>query len=277
MKRFIFAFLVFLIASPAFAVEKKETVYDRVIGTGAIRCGYFSWDPAIIKDPNTGEFRGIIYDYMNEVGKTLSLKVEFTEEIGLGDYPAALESGRIDAMCAGIWPTGERARVADFVEPVYYLPLYAYTQAGDTRFDNDIGVLDNPQYKIAVLEGGATSTIRRKMFPQSQVLELPQLTSPSELFVSLAQGKADVVIYDPFTFRSFDASNPGKLRQAGTKPVKIFPNTVAVMRGQEEFRRMLDNATRDLRLSGTIDKIIDRHEKYPGTLLRAAVPYRENP
>jgi len=36
---------------------------------------------------------------------------------------------------------------------------------------------------------------------------------------------------------------------------------------------MLDNATRDLILSGAVNAIIDKYEKYPGTLLRPAKPY----
>ena len=104
--------------------KAQESVYDRVIRTGTLRCGYFLYPPVLSKDPNSGEFSGIFYDYLSELGKALSLKVEWAEEIGLGDAPAALESGRIDAMCAGMFLTAQRARANDFVMPIYYLPMY---------------------------------------------------------------------------------------------------------------------------------------------------------
>lgn len=266
--------VLFALSSQAFA-QDKESVYDRVIKSGTIRCGYFPFPPVLTKDPNTGEFSGIFYDYMNELGKSLSLKIEWTEEIGLGDFPAALESGRIDAMCAGIWLTAQRARVNDFVMPLYYLPLYAYSRTDDTRFDKDILVLNNAQYTMAVLEGGATSMIQKQIFPDVKVYELPQLTSPAELFLSLKDGKADAVIYDLFTYKNFDANNPGKIRRVSDQAIKIYPNAVTVRRGEYEFRQMLSNATMEMHLSGAIEKILKKYEKYPGALYGVAKPYEE--
>lgn len=41
------------------AEANKESTYEREMRTGELRCGYFSWKPAFIKDPNTGEMSGI--------------------------------------------------------------------------------------------------------------------------------------------------------------------------------------------------------------------------
>lgn len=276
IKSVLLVLLFLLTAVPAFAADgarEKESVFDRVIRTGTIRCGYFSWYPAIIKDPNTGEMKGIFYDFMQEVGKILSLKVEFTEEIGLSDYPVALENGRIDAMCGANWLIAQRARVIDFVAPLYYLPLYGFSREGDTRFDQDVFLLNDPQYKMAVLEGGATETIRRMLFPDAIPVELPQLVSPSELFVTLSLGKADAIIYDMFTFGDFEKHNPGKVRRISDAPLKAYPNILAIKRGEDEFKSMLTHAYTDLLLSGTLDRIIDRHEVYKGAIMRVALPY----
>jgi ABC-type amino acid transport substrate-binding protein len=264
---------VALFSFSSIAAHGKPSVYDRVMEKESIRCGYFSWYPALLKDPKTGEFKGILYDYVNAIGKALSLKIEWAEEVGLGDVPAALGSGRIDAMCSGIFPSSERARVMDFVEPPYYIPMFAFSRKGDARFEKDLTVLNDKKYKIAVLEGGITSIIRRQYFPEAQALELSHLNSPAELFVSLAQGKADAVIFDATTFYDFDGHNPGKVQFANPNQVKVYPMAVGISRGQEDFRRMLDNATRDLFLSGGLNAIIARYEKYPGTLLRPAKPY----
>lgn len=272
MKKLLAALLLTIIAFPALAAD-RESVYDRVIQSGKIRCGYFSYPPVLMKDPNTGEFSGIFYDYMNELGKALSLKVEWTEEIGLGDFPAALEAGRIDAMCAGIWLTAQRARVNDFVMPVYYLPLYAYAREDDTRFDKDINIVNDSQYTMAILEGGATSMIQKQLFPNVKVYELPQLTSPAELFTSLAAGKADMVIYDLFTYGNYNANNPGKVQKISSQAVKVYPNAITLRHGEDKFRQMLSNATLEMHLSGAIEKILKKHEKYPGALLNVAKPY----
>lgn len=272
MRTLIIFCLLALFSLPAIA-DDKESAYDRVMRTGTIRCGYFLYPPVLMKDPNSGKFSGIFYDYIEALAKNLSLKVDWAEEIGLADYPAALESGRIDAYCAGTWIRGSRARVHDYIEPLYYLPLYVYVRKDDHRFDKDPYILNAPQYTLAILEGGATETVRQELFEKSKAYTLSQLTSPAELFMSLAEGKADALIYDPFQFQNYDKNNPGILRQASQEKIKIFPNAVAIARGQQEFQRMLSLTTQEMHLSGQIEKIIDNYETYNDSIFRPSLPY----
>ena len=276
MKKIFLALLLLCLAAPAFAADApKESVYDRVMRTGTIRCGYFLYPPALMKDPNTGAMSGIYYDYLEQLGHNLHLKIDWAEEIGLGDYPTALQNGRIDAMCSSIWINGARARAHDFVSPLFYLPLYLYTRTGDTRFDKDPMLLNDPKYKLAILEGGATDIIRREMFPKSGDYTLPQTTSPAELFLSLGASKADAVIYEPLTFSFFDKANPGKIRQASAKPVKVFASAIPVKHGEEAFRRMLSLATQEMQLSGSAEKILKKYETQKGAIYRVSTPYQE--
>lgn len=271
--RTLIALLLFVgLSFPALATD-KESAYDRVMRTGTIKCGYFLYPPVLMKDPNSGKFSGIFYDYIEALAKNLSLKVDWAEEIGLADYPAALESGRIDAYCAGTWIRGSRARVHDYIEPLYYLPLYVYVRKDDHRFDKNPHILNDPQYTLAILEGGATETVRQELFERSKAYTLSQLTSPAELFMSLAESKADALIYDPFQFQNYDKNNPGILRQASQEKIKIFPNAIAIARGQEELRRMLSLTTQEMHLSGQIGEIIDRYEVYKDSIFRPALPY----
>ena len=216
--------------------------------TNTLRCGYYNWNPAFIKDSNTGELRGIFHDYVEEMGRALKIKIEWVEEIGLADYPAALESGRIDAMCSSLYVTSERSRVTDFITPAYYVPLHLYVRADDMRFDGmSVAQLNDPAYTVAILEGGVTSIMQRYYLPLAKIHELPQLTSPAELFTSLADKKADFLLYDRFTFEDYNAHNPGRLRRLTT--------------------------TTDLHLTGAIDRIVARYEVYADSFLRMAPPY----
>jgi ABC-type amino acid transport substrate-binding protein len=81
--------LFFCCAIPVFAAD-KETSYDRVMRTGVIRCGYVEWPPYLLKDPNTQEFSGLIYDYMMAIGKDLGFKVEWSESVGWGIFMRVL-------------------------------------------------------------------------------------------------------------------------------------------------------------------------------------------
>jgi polar amino acid transport system substrate-binding protein len=276
MKKFFLLFCLFIsVITPALAAD-KESAYDRVMRTGELHCGYYSWKPSFIKDPNTGEMSGIFHDYMEVVGKSLKLKIVWSEEVGLSDYPAALKSGRIDAMCSSLYVTPERARVTDFVTAAYYVPLHAYARAKDNRFDHFTAEkFNDPKYSVVILEGGVTSIIQHQYLPDAKVFELPQLTNPAELFTSLAMGKGDFLLYDRFTFEDYNAHNPGKLKRVTDKSIKVFPLAIAVDKNQDALREMLDTATTDVQLSGAMEKIVKKYEAYPDSFMLPALPYKQ--
>ncbi len=252
----------------------KETTYDRVMRTQTIRCGYALWAPLMIKDPNTGVLSGSIHDYMEALGHALNLKIEWAEETGWGDFPAALESGRIDTFCAGVWPNASRARQADFTQPISYQTMYAYGRSDDRRFDDNLTAINNPSVTITALDGEVAALIASTDFPKAKTLQMSQLATGAETLTATAAGKADVTFTDPATVAQFEANNPGKIRRITTKtPLRIFGNTIAVARKQEEFRQMLNSATQELLFNGQIEKILAKYEQYPGTFLRVAPNY----
>ncbi len=254
-----------------------ESTYDRVMRTQTMRCGYVLWTPFMLKDPNTAKLSGIFYDYVESLGQLLHLKIEWTEETTWGDFPAALKSGRFDAMCGGSFSNPARARVIDFVQPILYQPLYVFVRAGDTRFDNNIDNLNDPAVTIITVEGTTPSIIAAHDFPNAKNFHLSEATSLSENFVNLVAGKGDVVILYAGAGTEYDAYNPGKIRRVLTKaPLRFFGNSIAIPGGEDKFRRMLDLTTGELFASGQIEKIITKYDKNNGDVLRVALPY-QNP
>lgn len=95
MKKFILICLL-LFSCPAIATDTgKESVYDRVIRTRAIRCGYIILPPEFSKDVNTGVFSGASYDIAEEIGRRLHLKVDWTEEVNFQTAATGLQSGEV--------------------------------------------------------------------------------------------------------------------------------------------------------------------------------------
>jgi ABC-type amino acid transport substrate-binding protein len=243
--------------------------------TQTIRCGYSLWPPFLAKDPNSGQLSGIFYDYLEALGSALHLKIDWTETVGLGDFPAALESGRIDAMCLTIWPNASRAREIDFTNPIFYTALYAYARSDDPRFDNNYAAINDPRTMITVIDGEMGALVAASDFPKAKTLQLPQLADATELFANVAAGKADILFADPGTFAKYEINNPNKIHRVTAKaPIRVFGNTLAIDKGQEEYRRMLNTAIGELLSSGQIEKIITKYEQAPGTYLRVALPYQ---
>ncbi len=261
-----------MISSPV----TKETTFERVMRTQTIRCGYIVWPPWLVKDPNSGQMSGITYDYMAALGDALHLKVEWAEEVGMGDFMVGLATGRIDAMCL-IWSAAKRAREVDFTAPLFYNALYAYARVDDSRFDMALEKINDPKVTVATIDGEMSGIIAASDFPNAKTFQLQQSASSAERFIAVATKKADVVLTDPSNFSGFNANNPGKMRRVqAAYPVRVLASSLAIAQGQDKFRQMLNTAISELHDSGKIDKILTKHGQSGDVVLRVAAPYQND-
>jgi ABC-type amino acid transport substrate-binding protein len=253
----------------------EESVYEHVMRTGTIRCGYMSSRPGLIVDPETKQMSGLFYDYMMEVGKLLNLKVEFVQDLNIIEYPDALNSGKIDAMCTGVGISADRGKYTDFITPLYYSPVYMIVRADENRLEDNPMLANNSNFTMIYIEGGIAATLRKYIYPRSTPLELPRVARSPDMFLSLASHEGDFVLGDIYNYNEFTTKNPGKIKQASTKPVFIIPVSIAIKNGEREMQSMLAYATQQLQFSGVMDRLLDKYEKYPGMFYRTVPPYRK--
>ena len=263
--------------SPAHAAGEKESVYDRIMRTGKIRCGYWNWEPLFYTDAENGDYHGVFFDVMNELAKISDLDVEWTQEVQYANLVSDLETGRIDAVCAGTWPSALRAKRLIFSEPVFYIPMNAYVRAGDTRFDNNMAAANDPAVKIGVMDGEMSTEIRNTDFPQSGLVSIPQIAgSGTELLLNVANGKADMTFTDSVNGSQYIAHNPGKVRAVQTAtPLRVMENTIALKGDEIRLKLFFDAALTQLHNSGAIERILKKYDaQYPGALYRVEPSYR---
>lgn len=255
------------------SVSSGENAYERVMRTGVLRCGYVDAPPSFFIDPTTGELSGISYEAVNEMGKNLGLKVEWTEETGWGTMLQSLADGRFDALCSAVWATTTRARMADFVDPMFYADVVAWARPDDPRFKNGLHRIDK-NVKFAVIDGHISDILHKAKFPDNPVYALPQNSSIPEAFIAVAGGKADITFEQTYVGQEFLAENPGKLVDiTNHTPLKFFPPCVLVAKGETGLRDMLNTAQAELMNSGRMNELVAKYEKYPGALFRVANPY----
>lgn len=255
----------------------EKDAYDRVNAEGKIRVGYISYPPSFIKDPNTGQMSGIFYEVLQEAGKNLDLKIDYTEEVAWGTMIEAVKSNRVDLVSTGIWPTSARGKSADFSTPLYYSTVRAYSAANDNRFDGNIDAVNNADVRIAVVDGEMSSIIARTDFPIAQAKSLTQSTDIAQLLLEVATKKADLTFVEPAVASEYMNANPGKIKEVvNVKPLRIFPNVMMVAKGEQRLLSTLNTAINELINNGFVDKVIQKYEKYPGSFQRVAVPYKES-
>lgn len=268
--------ILLLTAFPAFAAD-KESVYDRVIRTGTLRCGYIVYPPETIKDPNTGALSGTVVDMMAEVGLHLDLKIDWVAEVGFADMFEGFKTGKYDALCSGLWKSPARARHALFTIPTNYGVYYAYVRNDDTRFDSGLSGIDDPGVKIAIIDGEYGESVAGESFAKAQTYRLPQLSDISQLLESVAAGKADVVFLQKAPAAGYLAANPGKIRAIDAYPVRVMPApAVAVPVGEQDLKALLDAAFEFMINNGTVEHILRRYDPALSSYNLIARPYSES-
>lgn len=256
------------------ATVNEETTYEHVMRTQTIRCGYTSYSVALFKDKN-GQLQGIYKDLMDEVGKLLSLKVSWAEEIGWGEQIAGLNTNRYDMVCSPANMTGPRAKAADFVTPFYYSPVYAWARKDDARFSADsktnLKRANNADIKIATIDGEQSEAQATQYFPKARLLSAPQSAPFTTMFINVTTNKADITIAEPVVMRTFLEKNPEQALVPINidDPLILAVNIMMVKSGDPQWKAMISNAMTILIANGVVDRILDRWEPYPNSYIRA--------
>ncbi|MBI3442140.1 MAG: transporter substrate-binding domain-containing protein [Proteobacteria bacterium] len=275
MKKLLFTILLICFSFPAFATDQKESIYDRVVRTKTLRCAYTTYPTFVEKDPNTGAFSGMFYDLVEEMGKQLGLKIEWTEEVGSDALFAGFQTGRYDAVCAGYAATPSRTWGGDFTKPLVFIPFYMYVRANETRF-KDVDDLNKSGIGIATLDGEMSQIVIHADFPLAQEKSLPGLTAATDRLEMIATGKVDATPMEPAIAAEYMAHNPGKIKQFG-RSLRMEGSTILIPHNEFALKDMLDTAIDAMKWNGVIGKIVKKHEKYPGTMLVPAPAYATTP
>jgi ABC-type amino acid transport substrate-binding protein len=244
----------------AVASASCKTAYKHVVRTGVIRCGYVLWPSYLARDPKTGQMSGLVHDFMQALAQELGFRVEWVEEIGWGNFSDGLNARRFDMAC--VWASGARARSALLSQPLYFDMMHAIARENDHRFDRDLESINKPDICIAVIKNDATQDGRRIRFPVAQEIVLEPDIKIDTLLSSVATKKADVALGTYAIFQHFNASVPPAERlkiAAGSKPVQICGNVLAVRQGESDFVAMLNAVISVLKNNGQAQKIVHKY------------------
>ncbi len=251
--------------------QVESGVFDRVTSSKVIRAGYISYPPSLIVDPNTKDFSGISHDIFKKASDNLGFRLEMAEEVGWSSMIEALDANRVDVVVTSIWPTAARGIRADFITPTFYSYVKAYVRANDDRFDGNLAVANTEATKIAVVDGEIAETIANADFPKAQQVSLTQVSDVTQLLLEVASNKADITFVEPAIALAYMEKNPGTIKEvSNVKPLRLFPNSFMIKKGEYKLKTMLDTAVTELINSGYVNKVISKYEKYPGSFGRVS-------
>jgi ABC-type amino acid transport substrate-binding protein len=239
----------------------QETAYERVMRTKTIRCGYFVWEPTVMKDPNTNEFSGINYDIMEEIGKKLGMKIEWTTDTDVAGMVQGLEVGKFDVMCATSWPNAGLIQNVTMTNPEFYTPVYGVVRIDDNRFDGDLQKANDLAIRVSGIDSDITADLAREFLPKATTAFLPQTGSGSDVLLQIMTHKADIAFVDKGLINNFVKHNPNSLR-AVTRlpPARVFGERMMVGRHEFELKEMLDLSIEQLVNDGVMEQLVNKYK-----------------
>jgi len=261
---------------PTYAHEQDESVYDRVMRTGEIRCGYWNWEPLFTVNSNNGKYGGIFYDFMNEFERVSNIKVKWVHDVQYAQLVSDIDTEKVDAVCAGVWPSAKIARQIIFSEPLFFIPIEAYSHIEANQFDYNLKAINHPTVKIVLMDGLRAEDIKNSDFPNATPISIPQLSgSPMETLMLVKTKKADVTFVDAINGTIFMKENPNSIRRVLSKtPIRIMPNTIGVKSDEVRLKMFIDDVIKEIRYSGSLEKILARNDiSYPNAIIRPANSY----
>ena len=242
------------------APTNAQTAFAHVIASRTLRCAYAASDPFLIVDPATGGKSGIFYDVLEEAGKRLNVKIEWSEEVGYGNINTGFIAGRYDAFCAGLWPAGTRATSTIFSHAIVWDPVSVWVRGDDARFDGHMSMLNDPAYKIADTDGDATVAMADALFPKAGRVTMSQNQTIAEEIGQVTSGKADAMFRDYLTIDRFEQGNAEKFKNLSPdKPALIYAATIGYNQGETSLRDMVDVVLDDMDRDGTIAGIVKKY------------------
>jgi len=254
--------IILVVLLSVYFVSKKANNTSQDGNT--LRVGYIIYPPLLEKDPVTGKFLGVSYDIVEAIAQKLDLKTDWTEEVGWGTALEGLKTNRYDILGTQMWPNAEREKVASFSIASMNSVLYGYVKKGDSRFNSNLQELNSSKYKIAYVDGELAMFIAKDDYPKAQTVSLTQLSSYSEVFLNIIQGKADISFSEPSAVEDFQKSSPNSLDRVSGEPVRTFGNSFAFNKQNGELAKKWNKAIQELIDDGKIQKILEKYgvEKY---------------
>lgn len=183
------------------------------------------------------------------LGEYLGMEIEIVET----DYSSlipALEQGTIDLIISSMTITPAREEIVDFSDPYTNSQLMMLVYK-DSKVQSPAD-LDDPDVIIASKTGTIGALWAAQYAPNAQVRNIDEEASA---VLEVAQGKADVFIYDPLSIIRHQENYPDTTRAV----LEPLPNTkgwgIALRKGEEELKGKLNDFIAEAKTDGTYDLI----------------------
>ena len=220
---------------------KAETL---TMGTNA------SFPPYEYVDDN-GKIVGIDAEIAQAIADKLGMKLEI-KDMEFESLVPAVKAKSIDLALAGMTVTDERKQSVNFSDS-----YSTGVQVVIVKENSEIKTVDDLKGKKIGVQAGTTSdTYCSEDFGEENV---KQFSNGSLAVAALANGQVDCVVIDNEPAKNYVAANSG-LKILDTEYV-TEDYAIAISKDNDELLKKVNNALKELKEDGTVDKIVGKYIK----------------
>lgn len=171
--------------------------------TGKLRLGVYPGSPfSLMRDPTTGETKGVAVEVGRELAKRLGVPLDLVEYRRIAEVLAAIKAGQVDATIANASPG--RLNDYDWTPPVLLIELGYLVMPGSPI--TTIADVDCPGIRIGVTGGGTTNGVLARQFKHAVVVPAETLKAAIEM---LSQRRIDAYTTNKANLHAMSDELPG--------------------------------------------------------------------
>jgi polar amino acid transport system substrate-binding protein len=222
-------------------------------GPAPLRVGMELQYPPFEMSDSVGNSIGVSVDMANKVGEFLGRPVEIRPIAWTGLIPS-LKTGKIDLVISSMTATDKRRLSVDFSDP--YIVNGLAILVGNESDISSFASIDSSA-RIAVKTGTIGDVFVKTNLSSNRVY---QFETVNAAVMEVAQGRADLFIYDPLTLY-----NNAQKHSTTTKVILDFiPGTsnfsaVAVKKGNAALLNSVNLAIKEMQKSGFFDTLGEKY------------------
>jgi polar amino acid transport system substrate-binding protein len=251
VSRLVSAILGLLLSGCA-AIQTTPSDEERraLTPTGKLRVGFLSTSPVhVIKDPISGELKGVAVEIGNELARRLAVPYEWVGYPSASAIEASAQAGQWDVAVFAVTPA--RLELMDFSPPMMEVEVGYLVPARSPL--SALSDVDKPGVRIAVQEKTVADTHLSASLRSATLVRAPAGTDPVDL---VASEQADALAnLKPFLLRA-----SGKLPGSRVLDGQIFADqiAIAVPKGRGVSMAYVRRFVEEAKSSGFVKDSIDR-------------------
>jgi polar amino acid transport system substrate-binding protein len=218
--------------------------------SGKLKIGFYLGSPtSMVKDPKTGEARGLTVELGQALAKRLGVEAEFREYPRLGEVVEALKAAEVDFTVTNASPA--RALIVDFSPTVVSLELgYLVMPNSKVLRVNDV---DKAGIVIGVSQGSSSQAALSKEFIHARLEAAPTLKVAGEW---LLQNKVDAFATNKAILFELSNSVPTSRVLDGRWGLEHL--AIGIPKKREAAHRYVSNFVLEMQQSGFVKEAANR-------------------